>query len=92
MYKERVNIDDGEAKKNRDIIRLHKNIALLSKKGLTFPPVEEIEKLVLRQAIKIEEVKDSVKLVPSLISKVEKLDLLRHYRIADFSTPEQFLE
>lgn len=48
MYKERVNVDDGVAKKNRDIIRLHKNIALLSKKGLTFPPIEEIEKMVLR--------------------------------------------
>lgn len=92
LYKEKVEAKEGEARLGREFIRLHKNIALLSNKGLTFPPLDQFEKLVLRQAIKIEEIKDPIGIIPALIEKVEKLELLRHYRIADFKNPEEFLE
>lgn len=78
-------MDDGKYhSEDKREIRLHKNIALLGIKGLIFPSSSEVERLILRQAIKVEEIKDPIKVVPSLIMKVNKQDLLRHYRIADF--------
>ena len=53
LCSERVN-DDKKASDDKREIRLHKNISLLAIKGLVFPPSSEVEKLVLRQAIKIE--------------------------------------
>lgn len=72
-------------------MRLHKNIAILATKGLVFPSYEDMEKLILRQAVKIEEIKEPVKPIAHLISKVEKAELLRHFRIADYKDVNELL-
>ncbi|CDW80860.1 gtp-binding protein- [Stylonychia lemnae] len=83
-------LKDGQ-KPNPKEIRLHKNIAILSTKGLVFPDPEQYEKYILRQAIKIEEIKDPIQPIQHLINKVEKQELLRHFRIADFKDVNELL-
>ena len=47
--------------------------------------------MILRQAVKIEDIKTPVQHVSYLIGKVQKEELLRHFRIATFKTVEEFL-
>lgn len=41
-------------------------------KGLVFPSYDDMDKLILRQAVKIEEIKEPVKPIEHLITKVDK--------------------
>jgi len=50
-----------------------------------------MENYILRQAVKIEEIKDPVQPIQHLISKVDKQELLRHFRIADFKDVNELL-
>jgi len=43
LFKEKVEDKNGEFKKERNEIRLHKNIALQTNKGLVFPAAEHVE-------------------------------------------------
>lgn len=47
--------------------------------------------MILRSAIKIEDVADPVRPVEALLGRIEKEEILKLYRIADFKTTEEFL-
>jgi len=42
--------------------------------------------LILRQAIKVEDITDPLRPVEALMARVSKEELLRYYRIADYQT------
>jgi len=52
---------------------------------------EQSDSLILRQAIKVEDITDPQRPVEALLGRVQKEELLRHYRIADFTTQQEFL-
>lgn len=56
-----------------------------------FPSYEDMDKLILRQAVRIEEIKDPIKPIETLVSKVNKQELLRYFRIADFKDVNELL-
>jgi len=45
----------------------------------------------LRSAIKVEDINDPIRPVEALLGRVEKDELLKLYRIADFKTVDEFL-
>lgn len=92
LKKERVQgvFKDGE-KPNPKELRLHKNIAISLTKGLIFPSPEEVDKLILRQALRIEEIKDPIAPIANLVKLVNRQELLRHFRISDFKDTNELL-
>jgi nuclear GTP-binding protein len=72
-------------------IQLDKNIILLDSPGVVLSTKDQSDSLILRQAVKVEDIQDPLRPVEALMNRVQKEELLRFYRIADFTTQEQFL-
>ena len=72
-------------------IQLDKNIILLDSPGVVLSTKDQSDSLILRQAIKVEDITDPMRPIEALLSRVQKEELLRFYRIADYTTQEQFL-
>lgn len=72
-------------------IQLDKNIILIDSPGVVLSTREQSDSLILRQAIKVEDIVDPQRPVEALLSRVSKEELLRHYRIADFTKQDEFL-
>ena len=71
--------------------QLDKNIVLIDSPGVVLSTKEQSDSLILRQAIRIEDVQDPQRPVEALLGRVQKEELLRYYRIADYNTQQEFL-
>jgi nuclear GTP-binding protein len=67
-------------------IQLDKNIILLDSPGVVLSTKEQSDSLILRQAIKVEEITDPMRPVEAMLARVQKEEILRYYRIADYSS------
>jgi nuclear GTP-binding protein len=72
-------------------INLDKNIVLIDSPGVVLNSSESADSLILRSAIKIEELNDPVRPVEALLGKVDNNELLKFYRIAHFKNVDDFL-
>lgn len=70
---------------------LDKNIILIDSPGVVLSTKDQTDSLILRSAIKIEEITDPVRPVEAMINRIPREELLRFYRIADFNTIDEFL-
>jgi len=73
----------GVTKKMQEI-NLDKNIVLLDSPGVVLSTNDQSGSLILRQAIKVEELSDPIRPVDALINRVENDQLLKFYRIGQF--------
>ena len=64
---------------------MDKNIVLIDSPGVVLSTKDQSDSLILRQAIKVEDIEDPFRPIEALMNRVEKDELLRFYRIADFS-------
>lgn len=80
----------GVTKKMQEIT-LDKNIVLLDSPGVILSTNDQSDSLILRSAIKVEELADPIRPVEALLNRIDKDQLLKFYRIGDFSTAESFL-
>ena len=46
----------------------------------------------LRSALQVDEIENPAGMIPAVLAKVEKPEILRHYRIADFDSVPKLLE
>ena len=47
--------------------------------------------MILRSAIKVEDIEDPFRTVEAIFARVAKEELLKYYRIGDFDSNEEFL-
>lgn len=80
----------GVTKKMQEI-NLDKNIVLLDSPGVVLSTNDQSDSLILRQAIKVEELSDPIRPVDALLNRIENDQLLKFYRIGQFVNSEQFL-
>lgn len=80
----------GVTKKMQEV-HLDKNIVLIDSPGVVLSTNDQTDSLILRQAIKVEELEDPIRPVEALINRIEQEQLVKFYRIAGFKTAEQFL-
>jgi nuclear GTP-binding protein len=72
-------------------IKIDHNISLIDSPGVLFGAGESQADLVLRNCVKVEQMEDPLDAVVKLLAKVPKESLLDIYRVADFSSPQQFV-
>lgn len=72
-------------------INLDKNIVLLDSPGVVLASSENANSLILRSAIRVEELADPIRPVDALIERIGKDELIKFYRIATFETVDSFL-
>ena len=77
--------------KSMQEIYLDKNIILIDSPGVVLSSKDQSDSLILRSAIKVEEIIDPLRPVEALLNRIEKDELLRYYRIASFNSQEEFL-
>jgi len=77
--------------KSMQEIQLDKNIILLDSPGVVLSTKEHTDALILRQAIKIEEIEDPLRPVEALIGRIERSKFLELYQINDFTAVEELL-
>ena len=69
-------------------IQLDKNIVLLDSPGVVLSTKEQSDSLILRQAIKVEELIDPFKPVDAIVARLDKEEILKCYQIEDFASIE----
>ena len=79
----------GHTKSMQEIV-LDSKVKLLDSPGIVFSGEDE-KTLVLRNIIKVEDVKDPIAPVESILERVDHNSLLIKYEIPEFSTLHQFL-
>ena len=72
-------------------IMLDKDIILFDSPGVILNSQEQSDSLVLRQALKVEDLKDPLRPVEAIVSRVQKDQLLYTYKIAEFETVAEFI-
>jgi nuclear GTP-binding protein len=72
-------------------IKLDRNIVLIDSPGVVLASTENADSLILRSAIRVEELADPVRPVEALISRIGKDELIKFYRIATFDNVDGFL-
>lgn len=72
-------------------IQLDKNIVLLDSPGVILSTNDQSNSLILRQAIKIEEVVDPFRPVDALLSRVQQEDIITLYQIENYTSVDQML-
>ena len=72
-------------------IQLDKNIVLIDSPGVVLYTKDQSDSLILRQAIKVDEITDPFKPIDALLARVEREELLKYYHIAEFTKQEEFL-
>jgi len=80
----------GVTKKMQEI-QLDKNIVLLDSPGVVMGTSENTNSLILRQAIKIEDLADPIKPVEAILDRVEQEEILKLYKIAKYTSVETML-
>ena len=66
-------------------IQLDKNIVLIDSPGVVLSTSEQTDSLVLRSAVRVEDLEDPLRPVEALINRVEHAQLLKFYRIGAFN-------
>ena len=59
---------------------------MIDSPGVVLSTRDQSDSLILRQAIKVEDISDPLRPVDALMNRVEKDELIRYYRIADYTT------
>jgi nuclear GTP-binding protein len=59
--------------------------------GVVLASKDQTDSLILRSAIKVEDLPDPMRPVEALLNRIEKQELLVHYRIADFDNIDSFI-
>jgi len=72
-------------------IKLDRNIVLIDSPGVVLASTENADSLILRSAIRVEELADPVRPVEALIGRIGKDELIKFYRIAQFDDVDGFL-
>lgn len=72
-------------------IQLDKNIVLLDSPGVCLNTSEQSDSLILRSAVKVEDLVDPIRPIEALINRIESEQLLKYYRIGRFENAENFL-
>jgi nuclear GTP-binding protein len=72
-------------------IQLDKNIVLLDSPGVVMNTSEQSNALILRQAIKIEDLADPIKPIEALLERVEESEILKLYKIGKYKSVEAML-
>ena len=80
----------GVTKQMQEIM-LDKNIVLLDSPGVVLTTSEQSDSLILRSAVKVEDLLDPIRPVEALLNRIEHDQLLKYYRIAQFQNAEGFL-
>ena len=84
-------------KKNRDVF-LNKQVCLTDTPGMMIQGIktEDLkgsdEMRFLRSAIQIDDISSPQTIIPAVLSKIDKNELLVYYRISDYSDHNRFLE
>lgn len=77
--------------KTLQTIKLDHHISLIDSPGVLFAAGESQADLVLRNCVKVEQMEDPISAVVDLVSKVPSESLMEVYRIAAFSSPQEFV-
>ena len=72
-------------------IQLDKNIVLLDSPGVVLMTNEQSDSLILRSAVRVEDLDDPIRPVEALLNRIEREELLKFYRIGEWETAESFL-
>ena len=72
-------------------IQLDKNIVLLDSPGVVLMTNEQSDSLILRSAVRVEDLDDPIRPVEALLNRIEREELLKFYRIGEWATAENFL-
>ena len=72
-------------------IWLDKNIVLIDSPGVVLSSKEQSDSLILRSALKVEDINDPIRPVEAMLGRIQKEEVLRLYRIADYNTVDEFL-
>ena len=80
----------GVTKQMQEIL-LDKNIMLLDSPGVVLTTNEQSDSLILRSAIRVEDLDDPIRPIEALLNRIENEQLLKFYRIGQWSTVEDFL-
>mmetsp|Transcript_3934 Transcript_3934/g.4694 ORF Transcript_3934/g.4694 Transcript_3934/m.4694 type:complete len:159 (+) Transcript_3934:767-1243(+) len=72
-------------------IQLDKNIVLLDSPGVVLTTNEQSDSLILRSAVRVEDLNDPVRPVEALLNRIDHAQLLKYYKIGQFSTTDQLL-
>ena len=62
-------------------IQLDKNIVLLDSPGVVLMTNEQSDSLILRSAVRVEDLDDPIRPVEALLNRIEREELLKFYRI-----------
>lgn len=72
-------------------IQLDKNIVLIDSPGVVLTTNEQTDSLVLRSAIRVEDLADPMRPVEALVNRIDAEQLIKFYRIAAFKDTDHFL-
>jgi nuclear GTP-binding protein len=73
-------------------VKLDNNINLIDSPGVLFSADNDAEKnLLLRNVLKVEQVEDPIEACKGILSRCSKEQLMEIYKIAEFSSTEEFL-
>ena len=73
-------------------MQLDKNIVLLDSPGVVLSTKEQSDSLILRQAIKVDELIDPIRPVEAIMARIEKEEICGLYQLEDgFDTCEELL-
>ena len=72
-------------------IQLDKNIVLLDSPGVVLSTSDQADSLILRSAVKVEDVADPLRPIEALLNRIEHEQLLKYYRIGPFEGVDTFL-
>jgi nuclear GTP-binding protein len=67
---------------------LDKNIILIDSPGVVLSTKDQTDSLILRSAIKIEEITDPIRPIEAMLARIGKEELIKYYRIADYTTTD----
>ena len=72
-------------------VQLDKNIVLIDSPGVVLSTKEQSDSLILRQAIKVEELNDPIRPVEAIVARIEQEEIKRLYAIDNITSVESLL-
>ena len=72
-------------------IQLDKNIVLLDSPGVVLSTNEQSDSLILRSAVRVEDLHDPQRPVQALLNRIDHSQLLKYYKIGQFDDMDKFL-
>lgn len=72
-------------------VQIDRNIILLDSPGVVLSTQEQSDSLILRQAIKVEELNDPLRPIEAIIARIGKEELQKLYKLESFNRVEELL-